>query len=66
MEHIAPHWLQAAGRQGDVIVERPSGQVCDEPHPNSRWHEEGIVSRVSLETLFTLLMLHRWRNEGFW
>jgi hypothetical protein len=43
MENIAPQLLQAAGCQGDVILERQAGQVGDEPHQNSGLHEEDIL-----------------------
>jgi hypothetical protein len=62
LEHIAPHLSPAAGRQGDVILARQSGQGRDEPHHNSRWHAEGIVERLALEARFNPLMRHRLWN----
>ena len=43
METIASQLLQAAGRHGDVILERQSGAVRDEANHNSRVYEEGIL-----------------------
>ena len=43
MENIVPQLLQAAGRQGDVILSRQPGEVRDEANQYSRLHEEGIL-----------------------
>jgi hypothetical protein len=61
MEHIASQLLQAAGRHGDVILERQSGEVRDEANHTSRLHEEGILERRWRRSLFNLLCL-----KGLW
>ena len=61
MEHIAPQLLQAAGRQGDGILERQAAQGRAEPHENSRLYEEGILERFALTRLRTLLV-----HKGLW
>jgi hypothetical protein len=46
MEHIAPQWWQAAGRQSEVSLSRQSGYVRDEANQNRGLSEEGILSRL--------------------
>jgi hypothetical protein len=43
MEKIAPQLVPAAGRQRDVSLSRPAGEVCDEANQNRGLSAEGIL-----------------------
>jgi hypothetical protein len=64
MQHSVPQVVQAAGRQGAVLLARHSGEVSDDANANSRVHEEGIVERRRRSTLFTRVLLKRWERAG--
>ena len=64
MEHIASHWLQAAGRHGAGLLSRHAGAMGDEANHTSRVHEAGRLQHRLRRNLCKLLCLKGVRLQG--